>query len=81
MNGGLERLKIETSLIDERFASVMGECVILEGIGAPSMFKTIRSVVVLSRMLPTSKFLDFICEESDSMYVYLQLHKKGEGRG
>jgi hypothetical protein len=26
--GGLEHLKIETSLIDERFASVMGECVI-----------------------------------------------------
>ena len=27
--GGLEHLKIETRLIDERFASVMGECVIL----------------------------------------------------
>ena len=26
--GGLEPLKIETRLIDERFASVMGECVI-----------------------------------------------------
>ncbi len=26
---GLEHLKIETRLIDERFASVMGECVIL----------------------------------------------------
>ena len=26
--GGLEHLKIETTLIDERFASVMGECVI-----------------------------------------------------
>jgi hypothetical protein len=25
--GGLEHLKIETRLIDERFASVMGECV------------------------------------------------------
>jgi hypothetical protein len=24
--GGLEHLKIETRLIDERFASVMGEC-------------------------------------------------------
>ena len=24
--GGLEHLKIETSLIDERFESVMGEC-------------------------------------------------------
>jgi len=28
LNGGLEHLKIETRLIDERFASVMGECVI-----------------------------------------------------
>ncbi len=27
--GGLEHLKIETSLIDEMCASVMGECVIL----------------------------------------------------
>ena len=27
-SGGLEHLKIETRLIDERFASVMGECVI-----------------------------------------------------
>ncbi len=26
--GGLEHLKIETRLIDERFTSVMGECVI-----------------------------------------------------
>ena len=25
--GGLEHLKIETRLIDERFVSVMGECV------------------------------------------------------
>jgi hypothetical protein len=28
LNGGLEHPKIETRLIDERFASVMGECVI-----------------------------------------------------
>ena len=27
-HGGLEHLKIETRLTDERFASVMGECVI-----------------------------------------------------
>jgi hypothetical protein len=27
-SGGLEHLKIETRLIDERFATVMGECVI-----------------------------------------------------
>jgi hypothetical protein len=27
-HGGLEHLKIETRLIDERFVSVMGECVI-----------------------------------------------------
>jgi hypothetical protein len=28
LRGGLEHLKIETRLIDERLASVMGECVI-----------------------------------------------------
>ena len=28
LRGGLEHLKIETRLIDERFANVMGECVI-----------------------------------------------------
>ena len=28
LRGGLEHLKIETRFIDERFASVMGECVI-----------------------------------------------------
>ncbi len=28
--GGLELLKIKTRLIDERFASVMGECVFLK---------------------------------------------------
>jgi hypothetical protein len=27
--GGLEHIKIETRLIDERFVSVMGECVIV----------------------------------------------------
>ena len=29
LRGGLEHLKIETRLIDERFASVMGECEIV----------------------------------------------------
>jgi hypothetical protein len=28
LSGGLEHLKIETRLIDERFASVMSECAI-----------------------------------------------------
>ena len=28
LRGGLEHLKIETRLINERFASVMGECVV-----------------------------------------------------
>jgi hypothetical protein len=28
LRGGLEHLKIETRLMDERFVSVMGECVI-----------------------------------------------------
>jgi hypothetical protein len=42
LRGGLEHLKIKTRLIDEMFASVMGECVKLhcyESIGAPSLFK------------------------------------------
>ena len=29
LRGGLEHLKIETRLLDERFASVMGECEIV----------------------------------------------------
>jgi hypothetical protein len=29
LHGGLKHLKIDTRLIDERFASVMGECVIV----------------------------------------------------
>jgi hypothetical protein len=29
LRGGLDHLKIETKLIDERFPSVMGDCVIL----------------------------------------------------
>jgi hypothetical protein len=49
---GLEHLKIETRLIDERFVSVMGECD-LEVIDTPSIFKLIRKDVSLSRMLPT----------------------------
>ncbi len=28
LRGGLEHLKMETRLIDERFTSVMGECVV-----------------------------------------------------
>jgi hypothetical protein len=30
LRGGLDHLKIETRLIDERFASVMGECMDLK---------------------------------------------------
>jgi hypothetical protein len=46
--GGLEHLKIDTRLIDESFASVMGECVT----GAPSIFSIILSVVVVVRRFP-----------------------------
>ena len=42
---GLEHLKIETKLINERFESVMGECD-LEVTGTPSMFNVIHSVLV-----------------------------------
>jgi hypothetical protein len=53
LRGGLEHLKMKTRLIDGRFASVMGECVIvtLYYWGA-SMFKVIRSAAVSARILP-----------------------------
>jgi hypothetical protein len=60
LRGGLEHLKIETRLINERFASVMGECD-LEAMGAPAIFNVIHSVEALARMLPT---LDLRCEEN-----------------
>ena len=60
MCGGLEHLKIETRLIDERFESVMGECD-LEDIGVPSTLRVIRSVPALARMLTT---FDLIGEEN-----------------
>ena len=60
LRGGLEHLKIETRLINERFASVMGECD-LEGIGIPSIFKLIRKGEVLVRMVST---LDLSCDEN-----------------
>jgi hypothetical protein len=60
LRGGLEHLKIETRLIDERFASVMGECD-LEAIGAPSIFKLIRKAAALARMFPT---FDRSCEKN-----------------
>ena len=50
----LEHLKIETRLIDEMFASVMG---VLEVIGAPSIFKLIRKTAALVRLLPTFAFI------------------------
>jgi hypothetical protein len=52
----LEHLKIETKLINERFTSEMGECVILTPI-----FKIIRSVTTLVRIFP---HLDFSWEEN-----------------
>jgi hypothetical protein len=39
-------------LINERLVTVMSECD-LEGIGVPSIFKSIRKVVSLTRMFPT----------------------------
>jgi hypothetical protein len=51
---GLEHLKIETRLIDERFDCVIGECVI-------SIFKVIRSGGTLERMFPT---LYLSCKEN-----------------
>ncbi len=48
---GLEHRKMKTRLIDEKFASVMGECV-CETIGAPSIFRVIRKAAAMARMLP-----------------------------
>jgi hypothetical protein len=50
--GGLEHLKIETRLIDERFVSVMGECEIVTLKVRQFIFKVIRSAAALVRMLP-----------------------------
>ena len=58
--GELEHLKMKTRLIDEKFASVMGECV-CETIGAPSKLSVMRKTAALARMLPT---LDLRCEEN-----------------
>ena len=52
MRGGLEYLKIETRLIDERFVSVMGECVIVTlKVRRLMIFKVIRSTAALARIL------------------------------
>jgi hypothetical protein len=48
----LEYLKIETRLIDEKFASVMGECD-LDMMDTSSKLRVIRKVVVLTRVRPT----------------------------
>jgi hypothetical protein len=51
---GLEHLKIETRLIDERFESVMGECDLEdEEIGVLSIFTVMHNAKALVRMLST----------------------------
>jgi hypothetical protein len=50
--GELEHLKIETRLIDEKFASVMGECD-LDVMGAPSKLSVIRKAAALTRVKST----------------------------
>jgi hypothetical protein len=57
---GLEHPKIGTRLIDERFASVMGECE-RDTKGMSSIFKVIGSAAVLVRMFP---ILELIYEEN-----------------
>ena len=53
----LEHLKIGTRLIDEMFASVMGDSVcVLEVIGAPSMLRLTHKAAALARVLPTFAF-------------------------
>jgi hypothetical protein len=46
----LEHLKIETRLIDEKFANTMGGVCDLEVIGVPSRLRLIRNVVTLVRI-------------------------------
>ena len=58
--GGLEHLKIETRLLDERFVSDGWVCN-LEDIGGPSILRVILNDPTLSRMLPT---FDLRCEEN-----------------
>ncbi len=48
----LESLKIETTLIDEKFAIVMGECD-LDMMDYPSKLRVIRKVSALARARPT----------------------------
>ncbi len=54
LNGEVEHLKIKTRLINEKFASVMGEHLCdLDVMGVPSKLSVIRKVSVLTRMFPT----------------------------
>ena len=60
LDEGLEHQKKVTSLINERFVSVMGECDV-ETIGVPSTSSVIRNAAALVRMLST---FDLSCEEN-----------------
>ncbi len=67
--GELEHLKIKTRLIDERFASVMGECVTLKWslMGVPSRLRLMSKGSSLSRVLSTwTKLLFIMNRESES---------------
>ena len=64
--GGLEHLKIETRLMNERFVSVMGECV-LEAIGSPSRLRFTRKTAALARMFP---ILDLSWEENTARWKW-----------
>ncbi len=61
--------KTETRLMNESFASVMGECD-LDATGAPSIFNEIRSSTSLARRFPHS---DFIWKEHVSHTVVVKL--------
>ena len=64
--GDLEHLKIETRLMNERFVSVMGECV-LEAIGSPSRLRFTRKTAALARMFP---ILDLSWEENAARWKW-----------
>jgi hypothetical protein len=71
--GGLEHLKIETRLIDERFASVMGECVFLtsqvcrrsQRDGSGTGHGRVEQIVVL-KLQKNDLFLDELVKTEDT---------------
>jgi hypothetical protein len=71
--GGLEHLKIETRLIDERFPSVMGECVIQFRL----LMKGELSMTVVFFICNRIKKAKTEGKQCHTVVVYLHRNKKG----